>query len=337
MIRRTTLAALVGAACLSLLLADAVHAQRYDYGRVRGGRDAQTTGFIVYLEALATNPRNTDNVVATTEDVGAYFPVIPVWDAEISGRLGGGYRWASGNILDVSVWGYSTDTQGIGFGPAGGVTHFSVGPAICSVDPCAGANGSPGYHDITTEINASTLDFSFGRAVAMGEKATMEWYVGGRVATFEETLDGVYGDSEFSDLYAAAKSNEATMFGVRAAVRGRYMFAKAFSVTGGVAFSALDGEIEASSGLTPISGQGIAGSYAALTDDSRSGTIRDLDLILSWHLLADGVRVYGGWEQSEWRDIAADLMRNLPGATVELRDRDSVTFSSYKLGVYLRF
>jgi hypothetical protein len=333
--RRIVRTATVVALVLLVLGADAVHAKKYQYGRYRAGGAQQAQGFIVFLEGIAANPRNTDNVVATIESGGLVVSsVIPQWDTEFAGRIGFGYRWASGNIVEASFWGFNTDTQITDTGT--GVTHFSIGPAICSVTPCAGANGSPGYFDITTEITAQTADVAWGRAMQLSDDVTMEWSLGLRFASYEETAEGTYGDTEDStDLYDAAKSNEGNMFGVRAALRGRYMFLENFSVSGGLAFSALDGELEASSGLSPDSGQ--PSSFASIIDDSRSGTIRDLDLVFAWHAMADSIRVYGGWEQSEWRDIATDLMRNLPGSTVVLRDRDSVIFSGYKLGVYLRF
>lgn len=333
--QRIVRTAAVVALVLLVLGVSTVHARKYQYGRYRAGGAQQAQGFIVFLEGIAANPRNTDNVVATIEGGGLVVSVVPEWDTEFAGRIGVGYRWASGNIVEASYWGFSSDTLGLGSGS--GLTHFSIGPPICSVDPCAGANGSPGYFDITTEISAQTLDAGWGRATQLSDDVTIEWSLGVRFASFEETAEGTYGDTILTNRFRATKSNEGEMFGVRAALRGRYMFLENFSVSGALAFAALDGQLEAFSGLTPISGQPLSSSFASLTDDSRSGTIRDLDLVFAWHTMADSIRVYGGWEQSEWSDIAADLMRNWPGSTVVLRDRDSVIFSGYKLGVYLRF
>ena len=76
---------------------------------------------------------------------------------------------------------------------------------------------------------------------------------------------------------------------------------------------------------------------ATLNDDSRSGSIRDFDLVVAWHLRNDKYRVFVGWEQSTWDAISSDLMRNLPGTTVQLRDRNSVVFSGWKIGFAGRF
>lgn len=337
MIQRHVALGLLTAIGLVLTAGPAALAQKYDYGRYGGGGGGEG-GFFVYADALVSNPRNVDNVVATLESQGYPSPVIPVWDSELSGRLGFGYSWSNGNRLEASVWGFTTDTVAYTGGASGDVVHFSIGPPICSVTPCAGADGSPGLVDITTEVTAQTADLTWGRDIEVAEDLSMGISLGVRFASYEETAEGRYGDTASSNTFAAAKSNQGTMFGARIAGSASYRFAGSFSIDGSLAFSVLDGELEASSGLTPTSGQpGLSPSYASLLDDSRSGTIRDLDLRASWHLLDDRLRFSAGWEQSEWQDIAADLMRNFEGSTAPLRDRDAVTFSSYKLGVYFRF
>ena len=86
-----------------------------------------------------------------------------------------------------------------------------------------------------------------------------------------------------------------------------------------------------------MGGEPVLGNSVYLKDDGRSGSIRELDLALVWHSSSDTVRVWLGWEQQVWEDIAADLMRNFPGTVAVLRERDSVTFSGYKLGVRVLF
>jgi hypothetical protein len=136
------------------------------------------------------------------------------------------------------------------------------------------------------------------------------------------------------------KRNEGEMIGIALGVRGSYRFARSFSLDGRLAFSMLDGELNASSTSTPtglVGGAPVLPVTATLTDDSRSGTIRDFDLVVAWHLRNDKYRVSLGWEQSTWESISTDLMRNLPGTTAPLRDRDSVTFSGWKIGFFVLF
>ena len=111
-----------------------------------------------------------------------------------------------------------------------------------------------------------------------------------------------------------------------------------FSASVGVGLSALDGELEARSSLTESTGLPPAGTVPVLLiDDSRAGTILDLDVNAAWHSSGDGFSVWLGWEQQVWEDIAADLTRNLPGSNVPSRERDSVTFSWFKVGASYRF
>lgn len=341
----------VAAVALLAVGAGTAEAARYNYGRY-GGSTAQQ-GFFLVLEVASANPRNADVVVAMSElieDFGGgtnvLMPVIPTWDNDFAGRLGLGYQWSSGNKLVATVWSFSTDQTAAGNGLIGGRLHFAVGPPIYAGGDYVGAFGEPGYYEMKTEVSARTADLAWAREQELGESFQMEWSAGLRYATFEETMNGLYDDVSSVDpefgltRYAASKSNEGKMVGARAAVRGTYRFARQFSVSSGLGFSYLDGELEAWSYLTPTgldNAMAEPSAFAAVRDDGRSGTILDFDLVFGWHNANDWLRVWAGWEQSVWGDIAADLVRNFPGTTAPLHERDSVTFSSYKLGVFVRF
>ena len=185
--------------------------------------------------------------------------------------------------------------------------------------------------DVTTEIQASTVDATWAFMHEVNESFGMEWSVGLRSASFEETTDGFYGTT--SGTLGVAKLNEGTMFGAKAAGRATYRFGS-FSASGGVGLSLLNGEIEARSSLTPVQPGTIP---LGLTDDSRSGTILDFEVRGAWHNDSDTLSVWIGWEEQVWEDIAADLARNLPGSDVIARERDSVTFSWAKLGIAFVF
>jgi hypothetical protein len=199
---------------------------------------------------------------------------------------------------------------------------------------------------MTTKISARTVDLAWAREQELSESFSMEWSLGLRYATFEETMDGLYDDVSSIDpafgsiRYSADKSNEGEMIGAKASARATYRFARSFSVGAALGFSHMDGELTASSLLSPIGSDNASvepSGFAAVRDDGRSGNILDFDLVLAWHNSNDWLRVWVGWEQSAWNGIAEDLVRNFPGTTVPLRPRDSVTFSSYKLGVFVKF
>lgn len=322
---------------------------RYRYGQY-SSQGAGQPGFFAFLEGMRANPRNADTIVVTQESLGGSVntvtPIVPPWSDEFAGRLGAGYGWGEGNKVVLSAWGFNTDQSSAGDGPGGGITHFAIGPPIRVGTGYVGNNASPGSYHMTTEINAGTADLAYVREHVVGEQFKLEWSAGLRYASFEESMrggydqaastDGAYGNNSF----LATKSNEGEMFGVRLALRGSYRFAKSFSLDAGLGLSFLDGELRGSSSLVPDGTLNSGTTPAAtieITDDSRSGDVRDLDLTVSWYTVGEAVRIWLGWEQQIWEGITTDSVRNLPGTTAVLRDRDSVTISGYKLGVFVRF
>ncbi len=282
---------------------------RYNYGGSAYGE--QEGGFLVLFEAGLANPRNTDNIVAA---VGPNV-IIPQWDDEFAGRLGFGYQWSNNNKLVLSVWSFSAEQSAAGSLPPPGFA-FPIGPT------------SGSSFDVTTEVSGLTADVAWGVTYEPTDAFGLEWSVGLRYASYEETTDGTYNGT-----LAVDKSLEGDMLGARLAGRGTYRI-RPFSVSVGLGLSELDGELDARSSLTP---QPALTAPVLLIDDSRSGTILDLDINAAWHNAGDRFSIWLGWEQQMWEDIAADLTRNLPGNSVTSRERDSVTFSWFKVGVSYRF
>lgn len=323
------------AAC-ALALGVSPAAAQYNYGGSgRGGGGSGESGFVALLEVGLSNPRNADDILATDIANSTVSPVHPAWNDDVSGRLGVGWGWASGHKVMLTLWRFDTDTEGSG----SGVFGLGIGPPITDGADYFGAVG--GYFDTKIEIQAETADVAWSIEHEMIDRLDVEWTLGLRYARFEETQEAYYDEAPAASgvaSYAAAKSNESTMFGARAGVRADYRFGPV-SLGAGLAFSFLDGELKSSSGLTPTgtANSALSASSAAIDDDGRSGRITDLDLRLTWHPPWDALRVWAGWEQAQWDQVAADLTRNFPGTVAPLAERSSITFSSYKLGVQVRF
>jgi hypothetical protein len=317
------LATRIGASLLLLCgLGQASAQQKYDYGGDSADTLKGKKGIVLVIEGIMTNPRNADNVVAT--ELGATVrSVIPAWEDDLAGRLGVGYQWGNGTKVMGTAWGYSTSVRS----SRTGTYAFPIGPPIGMGQGDVGT----GY-DISTEINARTLDIAFGKIHNVGQSFSLEWSVGLRHANYEETAEGTYANGSLQ--FRPHKQLEGDMFGGRAAVRGAYDWG-AFGVTASVAASFLDGELTASSGMTEVGGTGQ--SAAVYQDDGRSGNIFDFDVAGTWTDRSGTVKVLVGWEQSVWEGLPTDIMRNLPGTVVTLDDRNSITFSGYKLGVHLVF
>ena len=349
MIRRRVRWAVIAPLVCLILGVGSVDAQ-YSYGRSRGYGDR---GFYVVLEGVSANVRNTDSVVATSETLADFggginvvSPVLPNWDDEFAGRATLGYHWASGNNLTATYWSLDADQNASGNGPASGFLHFAIGPPIQTGGTFVGDRASPGFFDVTTEVEAMTADVAWSREQAITDDFKLEWSLGFRYAEFEETMNGVYDEADSTDpaflsvRYDAAKRNNGQMVGARLAVRGSYRVLTRYSVAAGLGFSVLDGELKARSSLRPsgtVNSLTVPAAATSFTDDGRSGRILDFEAAVVWNSANDGLRVWFGWEQSTWEEIAADLVRNFPGTTAALRERDSVSFSGYKIGAYFRF
>jgi hypothetical protein len=310
--RRRLVSASLALATAALICGASNAQTRYDYG---GGTTYASgdEGFLVFIEVGVANPRNTDNIVAAAGPN----VIIPEWDDEFAGRLGFGYRFAGGNKIVVSFWGFEADQSEAGTGSF----EFPIGPT----------NGFD--FDVTTDIEARSAEAAWVIPHGLSDAVSVDWSIGLQFAGFEETTDGEYDTT--SGLLDVAKSLEGTMVGARGAGRLTYRRGS-LSASGGVGLSMLSGEIEASSSLMTQAGAPVT-TPLMLSDDSRSGTILDLDLRGAWHNSNDDMSVWIGWEQQVWQDIVADLARNLPDSEVISRGRDSVTFSWFKAGVSYRF
>jgi len=341
------------ATLLLVVAAGSADAARYRYGRGYSGGGEQA-GVVVSLEGGLVNVRNNDLIYATSESlqlVGGGLNQItaltPGAEDDLAGRLGIGYQFANGNRLTATFWSYSTSTAAAADGPLGGALHYAIGPPIAlGGGTFAGASGSPGYLNLMTDTDAATADIALGRSHELGDDFRMEWSAGLRYARFEEVTTGFYDDSLFvastfgENRYAVAKTIEGEMLGARVAARGSYFFTTSFSVSAGIGFAFLDGEIVAASGMTPtglLNSTTQPSSVATINDDGRSGSSMDFDTRLTWHSSDDRLRVWLGWEQQEWSDIVKDDLRNFPGTSTPLDARDSVVFSGYLAGVSYRF
>ncbi len=343
------------AAVVVLLLitaAESTAAARYRYGRSYSS--GEQAGVVVAVEGGLVNLRNADLVYATSESLqvaagglNQVTPLIPGAEDDFSARLAVGYQFANGNRLRFSVWSYSTSTSGSADGPLSGALHYAIGPPIAlGGGSFAGDSGSPGHFNLMTDSDAATADVTFGRSHELGDEFRMEWSTGIRYARFEESTSGFYDDSVLiatthgDNRYAVAKSIEGDMIGARVAARGSYFFTPSFSVSTGIGFALLDGEITASSGLTPTGSMNTLtqpSSRATVKDDGRSGHTTEFDTRLTWHSTDDRLRVWLGWEQQEWSGIVRDDLRNFPGTATPSGARDSVVFSGYRVGISYRF
>jgi len=345
---RTLRTVIVVAAAATLGLAPAI-AQDYGYGY-----GYEQEGFFVLLDLAVTQPGNTDQVIGQTLDFAGTSErsgtIAPDWSSGPAGRVGFGYRWASGSSVSLAVWRYDDDASLDADGPAGGFLDFTIGPSVF-----VGGNlvsfGDPGHAAFDASIEATTVDVAFARRHELSDTLAVEWSAGLRFASFDENLNGSYDLCASSGctggtflpgevVYDADRSTESSMLGVRTGVTGRYRLSPSMAVRSGIAVSLLTGDLESTSGLTPSGTVNTATEPATrfVEDESdRSGQIVDLDLGLEFDVVRDRLRLSVAWEHSVWDGIARDLARNPPGQFAINASRDSVSFTGLRLGVSYRF
>jgi hypothetical protein len=327
-------------------------------------------GFFLFLDAVLTTPQDTDQLVATIQDVAnptiqrESRPTVD-WGSEPAGEIGFGYRWPNGSKVTISYWQFDNDERIVGDGVAFGYMNFAIGPASLA-DPFGtgyyeyyGSFGYPGHYDIVADIEATSIEATFSDTAELSETLSLEWSVGVRYAKFEETLAGFYDycssdpdvgcggfvgyfGSYFGDYrYGVRKANEGEATGFKLGLRGEYALNDSLSINGGLAYSFMDGEVTGASSQAPIGlinqNQFIPPASVSVADDNRSGTIRDFDLAVVYHLFDDRYRIWLGYEQSEWQGMVADLTRNTSGSFLVQPGRDRVVFSGFRIGASVRF
>lgn len=327
-------------------------------------------GFFLFVDAAFTTPSNTDQVVAETFGNAFAGPgstetvtqQMTDWGTSPTAQLQFGYRWLNGSAVSISYWQFDDDERVAGEAGYNDFTNFTIGPAMFLGGSYFGTYGVPGSWDFGSNLKASTIDIAWDKQFEATDNLVLDWSLGIRFASFEETLSGSYDyySSAYGFYfpgyysYAADKSNDGSMFGFRAGVRADYYFNDSISLDGGLGWSYLDGSVESRSTLAPSGScnttatpPGPCGgafpfpvelpTATFYIDDDRSGNILDFDLNVVWHIADDRYRVRFGYYHSRWDGIAADLSRNLPGTFATLDSRESVSFSGFRIGVGFLF
>lgn len=304
-------------------------------------------GFFIFLDAAYASPQNTDEVLAVNQDLGSPQTNATIrtdFGSDFAGRLGFGYKWKGGGSLSVQYWKFDTDERTQADGPVGGYMNFAIGPGLYG-GYFSGTYGYPGALDISSKVKAETLDIVWGHDHALSENLVLGWSLGLRYAKFDENLAGtyyIYDAADYYYSYGVNKHNEGKMSGFKAGLRVTRNFGKTFAVTSGLGFSFLKGKVESTQGLTIPAGSfgeviGASPTFESSTDKDRSGLIRDFDVGCYWRIADDHFRVGVGWEQSSWDGVPNDLLRNNVTSLVNVADRNNVTFSAWKIGLYGRF
>ena len=261
-------------------------------------------------------------------------------DTDSTFRLQVGYRFGKGlGSLQVSYWTFDNDDRQEGavagyvvpaiFGSGYLNSYYGGGYSYYLTDPGVTA---------TSSLEATTLDVDYQRPLVVGEKTTLNWLMGLRVATYEED-QGFVGNDGGGD-YIQTKHIESNAAGFRFGTSARFDFTKSFSLQGGLAVSFLQADTE---GIATQQFPGGAVETRRAADDYVRGTIWDFDMRAQWS--SGPLDYYVGYTASTWEGMVADPVPGNPatGASPFLppatpaRGRESIGLDGWHAGVVWRF
>jgi len=309
--------------------------------------DTDYKGWFVALDLAQTQPGSLDShyannfVVNGTDTVNKR--LVMNTDSDMTWRLAVGYGFGKERgSLKVSYWSFDNDQTEIKNGLLGSVYPTVFGYSNSGSQYIGYGNNTtyPITAQATTKVKARATDIDYVRPIAVGEKTTIKWLAGLRVASFEETerFDGVidYNGAYGAGLqtYSQAKHFKSDAVGPRFGVAAVFGFTKHFSMQGSAAFSFLQADTKGESLAIDNSGATDANS---VKDDHLRGEIRDYDLRAVWNY--GHLDYYLGYSASEWSGLvtdplpAADCCTSGSGGSI----RDNIAFNSLHGGVVWRF
>lgn len=191
----------------------------------------------------------------------------------------------------------------------------------------------------TSKVKASTVDLDYVRPLASGEKTSLSWLAGLRVASYEEDRTflgtGLIVYVGVND-YAQAKHFESSAAGLRVGALANFGFTKHFSLESSLVLSFLQGDTKGNSSQLFVT-TGFEDTNEA-KDDHITGEMRDFDVRAVWSYGA--LDYYLGYSMSSWNGLVTDPVPAINtfniGSTND-RGRDNISFNSLHGGVIWRF
>ena len=304
-------------------------------------QSSDSRGWLVALDLALTQPQGLDNHIATVIN-GAVFPpaterIVVGNDADVSWRGSAGYAFGLDmGQVKVSYWTFDNDDSEE-FTKTGYVVPSLFGYGYY-FDMRIGY-GQPIQITGGSGVKASTWDLDYSRSIDVGGRFHLNWLAGLRTASYSEDqsfegFDGTY-------TYRQSKSFNADAFGFRVGAGGEFGFTEHFSLSTSLAYSALLASTEGKASQTFVDGTAFCTAPPCTEirtgeEDDIGGSILDLELKGVWS--AGAVDVLLGFSNSRWNGLVRDPVP-ATGAlwTSESGSNDSVSFTSFEVGVLWRF
>ena len=296
-------------------------------------------GWFGYLDLATTQPTSLDHHFANHVDFSGPTTVKTRLtmddDSDTTFRVGVGYSFGGGlGALKVSYWSFDNDQT------ENGSLNGGVYPTIFGYGSSFGGfyvYGTPVTFVTGSDVKASTIDLDYVRPISQGDKVSLHWLAGLRVASWEEDQAFLGNDGSYD--YLQVKSFESDGIGFRVGAGADFKFTDHFSIKSSMVFSFLQADTEGSSSQTFDNGATPDDANQA-EDDNIRGEIRDFDVKAVWSY--GSFDYWFGYSVASWDGMVADPVPGNDGGHFALgggdpRSRDSVGFNSIHGGVAWRF
>src|SRR5207245_11466908 len=174
------------------------------------------------------------------------------------------------------------------------------------------------------------------RSLVAGEKNSLSWLAGLRVASYEEDqgFEGLDGTHD----YAQAKHFKSNGVGMKVGALANFGFTKHFSLESSAVVSFMQADTKGSASLDNVSTA--AKETREAKDDHVRGQIMDFDVKAVWSY--GRLDYYLGYTVSSWGGMVTDPVPASPGNFVSIgsvndRTRDNISFNSIHGGIVWRF
>lgn len=315
-------------------------------------------GWYLLAEAAMATPGNTNTALTSSalEWTGsrsgtAESEVVWMeWEDDPAFSIGFGYSMGEKGRIQVSYWDYSGEAEMDGTaGGSGLYTFFNVGPTTSIYYSFYYTFD----YDFTQEIDASALDLEFLRTTELNSPVTIDWGVGLRLLSFEDTVDGVYVDSGLptGHRFPASRRIESDGYGLTGSVGVGYGFGDRFGLSTDMRVGFVISDVDAQSEITDQDGYYHTAGFTHRTsvagfDDEVAMTIDfNADFTIRF---VDAFHLDVGWFFTQWNDLPENQLSRettewdlgtftvtplrLPG-----ENRDRITWSGPRLAFVWKF
>ncbi|MFQ5700632.1 MAG: Lpg1974 family pore-forming outer membrane protein [Acidobacteriota bacterium] len=290
------------------------------------------SGWFITLDAALTQPNVDQEYAVQTDTTG--FPVRNTrhtFDSDIdtSFRAGFGYGFGAGRgTLRVTYWEFD-NTDGESKNLKGMIEPLVFGEGYYS--PFYYLSSASGVStEFTSDIDAITIDVDYLRSMTAGRRMRVNWLLGFRVASYDETQTFTGSDAFY--VLKQEKELESDAFGVRVGAEAQFNLGRYFMLTGGLTASILQADTNGAAvqQFFDTAGGLVVAETNEANDDNLRAQILDIDVRAVWKLRY--FDVFLGYQGSTWDGLVEDPLPSANGT-----ERDTVSFNSIHAGITWRF